>query len=112
MPSKQSSKVKKGGKFANRGESRRAEPLTVREKARMRERAGERDADDSGISGRTKDPIRSLMDARRSRGKTAPEGQKVIVSSGGMKAGGKVGYKKGGKIDGCAMRGRTRGTMR
>jgi len=86
----------------------------IKEEARRRERAGERDPADLGVPGKTKDPIRSLMDARRYRGRPAPEGQRGVVytprydstdSSEGMKKGGKV---KRDRRDGIALRGKTR----
>ena len=83
----------------------------IKEEARRRERAGERDPADIGVPGKTKDPIRSLIDARRYRGRPAPEGQVGVVytprydSSEGMKKGGKV---KRDRRDGIALRGKTR----
>jgi hypothetical protein len=82
----------------------------IKEEARRREREGERDPARIGV-GKTKDPIRSLIDARRYRGRPAPEGQVGVVytprydSSEGMKKGGKV---KRDRRDGIALRGKTR----
>lgn len=99
-------KEKKGAKRKRTYSAGRGAP-TTRELTRAEEKAGER-VKEGNIPGRSKDPIRALMDARRSKGNIVSETETPYAYSKDVTAQ----YKKGGCVgDGCAIRGRTKGRM-
>jgi len=97
---------KKTEKQLRKGKPGRGAP-TTRELTRAEEKAGER-VKEGNIPGRSKDPIRALMDARRSKGNIVSETETPYAYSKDVTAK----FKKGGCVgDGCAIRGRTKGRM-